>query len=438
MQHNVLVDFQEFAHKPTNAGAISLRIAKNSAELSIEKIAELVSKGQTLCLADVLDDQRKCEDFKVSTLLYVDLDGGMSPDECLSLCKELNLPPALMYYSFSHIEAGKPNPRDSAKPGWRYRVIWQLDKRIKNRHLYRASINWLIDKFKADGACKDSVRLVYGGKLDCVFYLDSSAYITLPKDEVLAHVNQNKYTNKSKGDREPADLSSLAQEQAEYLLNFINRFTAPMMLNVLAGSRYLSLKSAVLGSSQGLGLMQISFMSEELCEDIIYDLYAEADAWADWEHDMDDKLPPLIKLALDNITDFREPKVLDVLTDSRLDTEITRQIADIAYSSGTASGKVSTRHQANLMYKLTGDWNKATTTELAEGLISIELWNKKSRRILEQPYYDALSYVHSEHPYKCFRPHNFELITTRYVRCQINKSPNRRFAVATLNQLLQT
>lgn len=270
MKHKILLDTVGFKDKPTScdAASISNRIGNHPSQLSIYEIAEAVQDGNTLVLIDLKGTQRKDDQFNSSSLLYVDMDNSLSPDEFMALTEEHNLPPALMYYSFSQIDFNKPNPPSHEKPGWRYRVIWQLLEPIAFRATYKAVLSGFINRFSGDGSCKDSARLVYGGKPDCVFHLND-IYVEPPTHKRVSKSDTNPI------ERKAVDLRDLNADQKKLLQRHIKTKWNQILL-AQEQSRYMSLKTVVLGTREKhlydftfFPMMGLDFMTPELAVSII-------------------------------------------------------------------------------------------------------------------------------------------------------------------------
>lgn len=429
MKHKVLVDPQEFGSKPdSEAGAISNRIAQYPTEVDIYELADIIQSGRTLVLAGLKADKRRDDSFASSTLIYIDMDDSSSPEEVLAQCKDF--PPALMYYSFSQLDYSEPNPIPCVKLGWRFRVVWQFNEPIKIRAVYKSVLSSLISKFGADGSCKDSCRMVYGSKPGSVFHLQD-VYVDIPT------FKKPEPAKKSKSTRKPT--VELTQAQAEYLINFVNKFTAPMMLEGLCDSRYESLKSAVLGSDKGLGLMQLEFMSAELASNIIYSLLDGV--FADWDHDIDVKLPPLVNFGSTKIDSFVNQDLLPILTPTRINNVLTQEWVEVAYCGGYASGRAKTRHQANIIRKLLDNCSLETaiTSDVPIDTVSSEYWNSKSLKLLEPVWYEAMDFINEDYTESIPYPlTNFNNISPSRVKQWAKLTPDSRFILNNLNKSFLT
>ena len=277
MKHRLHIDSRKYASKPTDAGALTNRICQKKARANLEKIADVVEQGQSLVFGTSFTSKRICKDFQQSTLVAIDMDNSLSPNELTKI-----LSPSLMYYSFSHEVFGKPNSNTSDKPGWRYRAVWQLNTPIDDRDRYKKLVNALIKKCNSDGACKDSLRLYYGGKQGCVFHCDESNYLS---DEIVNELVNLIPTvgRKPKCQIEKAyELEDLAQWQVKMLSRSLKRHKT--LLLEPDKPRYEKAKRFF------THFMNMSFMSLELAR-YLFDEIVHADEELhhlyiiDWEED---------------------------------------------------------------------------------------------------------------------------------------------------------
>lgn len=250
--HKILLDNQQHKTKPTNAGYISSRIAELPARVTIEQLANEVSKGKTWCAA--FANERSANGFISSSLVYIDIDDGLTITEAVNKCRELSLPPALIYTSFSH-SAEKP----------KFRIVWQLSDVVIDRRLYKHMLTYLIKSFGGDAACKDAVRLIYGSTPASIKLCQPDDIINTEELQKVA-LDAIKVAYTPRVAKSPAatksEIKELTPSEASHLKYFINE--ARYHLANPHKSRYLCLRSFV------YWLRQEDYLSRELALNIAY------------------------------------------------------------------------------------------------------------------------------------------------------------------------
>lgn len=143
-------------------GSIKNNIKKYPKEITVDKLAELMTNGYVVCLgyADG-EGSLKSGDWKYQQAYAIDIDnkgeGYLSIDKAISLA-EPGLEPAFIYKTFSHTEECN-----------KYRMVFVLDEPVNKIEDHQHILNILFEHFSdngiivADTSCTDTGRLFYPG-----------------------------------------------------------------------------------------------------------------------------------------------------------------------------------------------------------------------------------------------------------------------------------
>ncbi len=157
------IDEVKFTSKPKAENFKQLRErqkGRNAKYVTLDDLATAVSNGQTIVPVD-LNGGVSDVDWKKQQLFMVDIDNKekiITPKEALKKCLQLNVPPCLIYYSFS-------NTKEIPK----YRMCFCCDTEITQEEDRQLIQDTLISMFStADQACKNSSRIFFGSFKGCV------------------------------------------------------------------------------------------------------------------------------------------------------------------------------------------------------------------------------------------------------------------------------
>ncbi|GMK40904.1 hypothetical protein PCCS19_39600 [Paenibacillus sp. CCS19] len=155
----LLLDEQGYTQKPQGieAGKISNRIANCEVDITLDELATEIVKGKsflpaTLKSIDGIKKRRK-EHWLSQQVIALDIDDGLSLDEALfnTFIKDNA---AFIYTSFSH----SPSKH-------KFRIVFALDKPVTHYEHFERIWSYLFTHLPyADSACRDGVRLFYGGR----------------------------------------------------------------------------------------------------------------------------------------------------------------------------------------------------------------------------------------------------------------------------------
>ena len=135
---------------------------KNTRHITVSELCQLITSGHTWTPA-VLNGSREDSNFVMAQLVALDFDGVkeggnivryIPVEEVLDRCHRYNLPPCIGYYSFRH-ESGTD----------RFRLVWQFDRPVADRHLYKSIIQALMEVFcdlGMDKACSGASHMFFG------------------------------------------------------------------------------------------------------------------------------------------------------------------------------------------------------------------------------------------------------------------------------------
>ncbi len=154
----VSLDTISYQHKPNDYDIklINNRLIKSKAEISIERLADLVgNKGRTFAPA-IFGKKRTSDEVLEIQLLCLDFDNKdkkISINEAIARSESLDLPVAFAYETFSSNNCSK------------FRIVYRYYEPIVNMDFYKIMIGILLELFpEADKATKDPSRIFYGGK----------------------------------------------------------------------------------------------------------------------------------------------------------------------------------------------------------------------------------------------------------------------------------
>lgn len=167
MKYPLFVDKRAFTSKPKGReiAEINQRIMACRANLTPKEIADAVSHGQTVVLAD-LDGERKKANLKSQQIVALDFDNTVvvngekqrAPDyfTVADVAKDpwLKQNAAFIYSTFSW------------EDDWeRFRVVFFLDRPMTKNTQVEAMYKWLLERYPmADHSATDSSRLFFGGR----------------------------------------------------------------------------------------------------------------------------------------------------------------------------------------------------------------------------------------------------------------------------------
>jgi hypothetical protein len=157
-----------FVNKPDLSDKALKKLVHNFVEVDITlaQLAEEIKRGHAFC--PPFKNGKKCaKNFKVSWLLCVDIDSGMTLQEAVQsrFFQEYG---GMIYTTFSHSD-------------WlhKFRIVFVLDEPITNTTDMRHAYTGLIAQYGGDKACKDASRM---------FYASTGTEIILADKTMPAHV----------------------------------------------------------------------------------------------------------------------------------------------------------------------------------------------------------------------------------------------------------
>ena len=162
MNHTITFQIRNNSSKPTDYPFIQKNL-KTDREVSIKEFSELVTQpyGYTFTPCK-LKGLRSSKNWESSSIIGLDFDNGMNPDEAIAKVKSFGLRPNVVYSTFSDT----PEKR-------KFRIILFLDKLNDDKSLAAFFIKTLIKEFpNSDKSCSDVARLFHGGIE--VIYLDET------------------------------------------------------------------------------------------------------------------------------------------------------------------------------------------------------------------------------------------------------------------------
>jgi len=126
---------------------------KNSI-LTVKQISETIAKGHSIICAKLKTDgkgiiKRNNESWECSELIALDIDSGLTIDECFQIPQTKHA--LIIYTSPSH-----------KQDKHRFRILFDLPYLETNRQRYREILSNFIEIYKADKQCKDIARIYFG------------------------------------------------------------------------------------------------------------------------------------------------------------------------------------------------------------------------------------------------------------------------------------
>jgi hypothetical protein len=135
----------------------------------LDKLINIIGTGHAVIFAEMKIDKngyciRKSDSFIKSELIAVDIDDGLSIEDAVKhdFIRKSGI---CLYTSVNHKD---DNPR--------FRIIFQLDKKINSSEAYRKIVTKFINSIKSDNSCKDTCRMFYGNRNTFVFNFISGEY----------------------------------------------------------------------------------------------------------------------------------------------------------------------------------------------------------------------------------------------------------------------
>lgn len=144
----VYIDCWRFKVKPTKKEIPHIRKRMREQKLTIWELHKALENGQTVQPA-LLDAHGR---FRSQQVFLVDVDGGRTPEKSMEVCRQTNIIPAMMYFTFS-----------STADDPRHRLVFLLDKPIEDAAQRDALQKALTQLFGGDPKTNDRKRLFFGG-----------------------------------------------------------------------------------------------------------------------------------------------------------------------------------------------------------------------------------------------------------------------------------
>ena len=163
-----------------------------------------ITAGTAFVAAALNSQHRSSAAFLHADLVCVDIDGGMDIDTALS--HPLVQQAALIYTTPSH---------QDTEGGHRFRVIFQLPRRLEDPDLYKALATLLIRSLGGDKSCSDPCRLFYGNSKARVPLWNPTA--VLP-DSIITDAYKELEANQQRFNRVELDYDEASIERAIWCL----------------------------------------------------------------------------------------------------------------------------------------------------------------------------------------------------------------------------
>lgn len=193
----VCLDVVEYKNKPTKQDIIHInkRIIKNQVDISIEQLANEISRGKTFIPASFKyingEIKRQIKYWESQQIVCLDFDSGMTIDEAINEFKDKAV---FIYTTFSH-----------SNKSHKFRVVFVLDQCIYDYNILNKIYNCLLYKYPmCDQSCKDGSRLFFGGKDIIKLNYNNKLYINeiiniCNENNINNNINNNTINYKSKG-----------------------------------------------------------------------------------------------------------------------------------------------------------------------------------------------------------------------------------------------
>ena len=160
MTYSITVDVtRTYTSKPSKEsnGSINNALVTRVSINTPTDLANLVANknGARTWSPSVFEGGRSNANWRAASIVALDFDGGVTPQEVTDMLGVYNVVPSLIYATFSD----SPELR-------KFRVVLFLDEEISNRDSYTTIIRGLMQVVNetADKACKDVCRMWFGGK----------------------------------------------------------------------------------------------------------------------------------------------------------------------------------------------------------------------------------------------------------------------------------
>lgn len=163
-----------------------------------------ITSGTAFVAAALNSQHRSSAAFLHADLVCVDIDGGMDIDTALA--HPLVQQAALIYTTPSH---------QDTEGGHRFRVIFQLPRRLEDPDLYKALATLLIRSLGGDKSCSDPCRLFYGNSQARVPLWNPAA--VLP-DSIITDAYRELEANQQRFNRVELDYDEASIERAIWCL----------------------------------------------------------------------------------------------------------------------------------------------------------------------------------------------------------------------------
>ncbi|TDM38818.1 hypothetical protein ETI10_13315, partial [Macrococcoides goetzii] len=148
------IDYEQQYEKPTpqKTKFISTRICKTVQDVTPIQLATEITKGKTIVLGVMKDEQRKKANLNHQEVIALDFDDG-TPIEQIQNDKFIKDNASFIYKTFSNTDEHN-----------RFRVVFILDEMLTTNEQIEAVYNKLFELYPmVDFSCKDSSRLFFGG-----------------------------------------------------------------------------------------------------------------------------------------------------------------------------------------------------------------------------------------------------------------------------------
>lgn len=148
------IDYEQQYEKPTpqKTKFISTRICKTVQDVTPGQLANEITKGKTIVLGVMKDEQRKKANLNHQEVIALDFDDG-TPIEQIQNDKFIQDNASFIYKTFSNTDEHN-----------RFRVVFILDEMLTTNEQIEAVYNKLFEIYPmVDFSCKDSSRLFFGG-----------------------------------------------------------------------------------------------------------------------------------------------------------------------------------------------------------------------------------------------------------------------------------
>lgn len=185
------MDFDKCYHrKPNNIEVIE--ISNNLTHMTVEATVQILSQlmvksyGRSWCPARFTGESRNNKSFLKQQLFALDFDSGITLEETIDRCEQLNTFPVFAYSTFSSVRNNK------------FRVVFLLEHEVADvrvRNLVQLALMKIFPE--CDKACKDPSRLFFGGKE--LIYGNYDARINIPEliDNMVIYINSKDENNNS-------------------------------------------------------------------------------------------------------------------------------------------------------------------------------------------------------------------------------------------------